>query len=303
MDDRIAVVLDTDIGPDCDDAGALLMLLQMERAGLCKIAAVTHCTSNIYGSACIDAICRYEGRPDIEIGTLMRKGVLDGPECMIYNREIANKYDNRFKSKSAPDAIKVLRRTVASHDKLLLISIGPFGNLADFLQSSPDEISPLSGVELAAAKIPLLVSMAARFEGGNREFNFFVEPKASATTLELWPNNIVFSPWEVGEDVITGRDMPQVLGEEHPVTLAYKLYSPQGRASYDQTAVMHALLPNSGLFTESAACTVSVDPITGDNSMVKSPDGKHKYIKKAVSADETAAFISTWMYGSGSFSL
>ena len=28
------IILDTDIGPDCDDVGALLMLLKLEKAGL-----------------------------------------------------------------------------------------------------------------------------------------------------------------------------------------------------------------------------------------------------------------------------
>ena len=72
------IILDTDIGPDCDDVGALLMLLKLEKAGLCRIAAITHCTSNPFGCGCIDAICRAEGRSDMPIGTLKRDGILYG---------------------------------------------------------------------------------------------------------------------------------------------------------------------------------------------------------------------------------
>ena len=79
------IILDTDIGPDCDDVGALLMLLKLEKAGLCRIAAITHCTSNPFGCGCIDAICRAEGRSDMPIGTLKRDGILCGFDDARYN--------------------------------------------------------------------------------------------------------------------------------------------------------------------------------------------------------------------------
>ena len=43
------IILDTDIGPDCDDAAALAMLNLYADQGLCRILGITHCTSNPYG--------------------------------------------------------------------------------------------------------------------------------------------------------------------------------------------------------------------------------------------------------------
>jgi len=57
----IQIILDTDIGMDCDDAGALLILLRLMEAQKCELLAITHCTSNPYGAMAINAIDRYYG--------------------------------------------------------------------------------------------------------------------------------------------------------------------------------------------------------------------------------------------------
>ena len=66
----VKIILDTDMGPDCDDAGALALLHKLEKLGEAEILAVMHCTSSIWGPGCIDAINTYYKRPDIPIGTL-----------------------------------------------------------------------------------------------------------------------------------------------------------------------------------------------------------------------------------------
>jgi len=297
---KIGVILDTDIGPDCDDVGALAMLLNTEKTGVCEVAAVTHCTSNPYGAGCIDAICTYMGRSDMKIGTLKRPGVLDGPECRKYNEYIAKNYQNRYpQGDGVDDAVRVIRRAMTQYDEILFISIGPFGNISDFLKSRGDDISPLSGIELAQKKAPRLVSMAGQLKGGGSEFNFYIESSASADTLDMWPGEIVFSPFETGVDVITGIGINDILGPEHPVSKAYTLYSPKGRASFDQTAVMHALFPDCGLFSESKSGVMSVDPADGSNSWRFCADGKHTYIEKAVPAEKAAEKIYALMCGKG----
>ncbi|NRF95128.1 hypothetical protein HQN89_30025 [Paenibacillus frigoriresistens] len=55
------VILDTDMGPDCDDAGALAILHALVDRGEAELLAVTHCTSNPWGAGCIDAINVYYG--------------------------------------------------------------------------------------------------------------------------------------------------------------------------------------------------------------------------------------------------
>ncbi len=293
------VILDTDIGPDCDDVGALAILLNAEKAGVCEIAAVTHCTSNPYGAGCIDAICTYMGRPDMKIGTLKRPGVLDGPEGRVYNEYIAKNYPNRYPDgEGAEDAVRVIRRAMAEYDEITLISIGPYGNISDFLDSGADDISPLNGVELARKKAPLLVSMAGRLKGGNREFNVYIEPKASANVMKKWPGRIVFSLFETGVDVLTGGDINERLGAEHPVAKAYTLYCRgEAHASFDLTAVVWALYPDIGLFRESVKGFLSVDENDGSNVWTECENGRHTYFEKAAPPELIAEKLDALMRG------
>ena len=39
------IILDTDIGIDCDDAAAIGMLLQLEEEGKCFVEGITTCTT------------------------------------------------------------------------------------------------------------------------------------------------------------------------------------------------------------------------------------------------------------------
>ena len=52
------ILFDTDIGGDCDDAGALAMLHRLCDLGECELLAVTACYASPYVAGCIDAINR-----------------------------------------------------------------------------------------------------------------------------------------------------------------------------------------------------------------------------------------------------
>lgn len=294
-DQKKIVIFDTDIGPDCDDVGALMMLLHMEQAGLCRLAAITHSTSSPFGCGCADAICRAEGRADIPIGTLKRGGVCCRFADGRYNEVISGLYQHRFSDGTeAPDAVRVIRKAMAENDEVLLIAVGPLGNIADFLQSGPDDLSPLSGVELARAKCPRFVCMGGMLSGNRREFNFIVEPDATRTVLSQWPTEIEFSEFFLGEDVVTGATLSQTLGRLHPAALAYALYSPQGRASFDQTAVYQAIFPENKLFRASERGRMSL----GENDTTvwtADPLGKHRWYDKAADKETIAAEIDAWM--------
>jgi len=292
---RWNVVFDTDIGPDCDDVGALMLLLNMEKEGLCTLSAVTHSTSSPFGCGCVDVICRAEGRDDVPIGTLKRGGVCCGFNDGKYNEVISGLYKNRFSGgREAPDAVRVMRQAFVENDEVLLIAVGPLGNIADFLQSGPDDLSPLSGIELARAKCPRFVCMGGMLSGDRREFNFIVEPEATRFVLANWPTEIEFSEFSVGADVETGATLSQTLGRLHPAALAYALYSPHGRASFDQTAVYQAILPENDLFELSERGWMSLDD---QNATVWAPDpaGRHRWFKKMQSKEAVGAVIDAWM--------
>lgn len=101
------VILDTDMGPDCDDALALSILHVMADKGEANILAVGSCVSDPYSAPTIDVINTYYGRPNIPVGALKQVGILAGP---YFTREIAQEFPNDIlNGRNAPDVISVYR--------------------------------------------------------------------------------------------------------------------------------------------------------------------------------------------------
>ena len=189
-------ILDTDIGPDCDDAGALAMVNELHNAGVVDLLCVTHCTTNPYGCGCIDALNRVYGNR-VPVGTLQRDFFLDGEECRRYNKTICENYENDYKNRPAPPAVRVLRETLAvSRDASVVIAaIGPLPNLYDLLYSGADDVSDLPGCALISKKVRRLVVMGGGFAAP--EYNFFSDAEASSRVCADWPGEIWFSTFEV----------------------------------------------------------------------------------------------------------
>lgn len=294
----ISVILDTDTGPDCDDAGALAILHNLAGKGEARILSVMHCTSNPYGAGCIDAINRFYGCRDIPVGTLKKEGFLIGPEYEKYNKYITENYENAYKSKSAQDAVELYRKTLYNYPdgSVDIIAIGPLINLAHLLESKPDEACEYSGMELVSKKIRRLVSMAGRFEVDENgvlpaEWNIFIDIQSAQKVFHNWPTPIVFCGFEIGESVITGKKLMEIDSDTNPVKKAYELYtSVEGRNSWDLTAVLYAIRGDCGFWELSESGNIQVDN-SGVTHFIRSKEGAHRYMKKVASAEAIATYL------------
>src|SRR4051812_44187889 len=105
----IPVILDTDIGPDCDDAATVAILHALELKGEAKILGMVCNTTSPWGAPCLDAINTYYGRADIPVGTLKGPGNPGGTKGWYgesFNRFITENYPNRLRyGTNAPDAV------------------------------------------------------------------------------------------------------------------------------------------------------------------------------------------------------
>ena len=98
MSNEIKILFDTDIGCDCDDAGAMAVLHELANQGECSILAVTHCCAGEYNAGCIDAINRYFGRPEIPVGMFHPEDHVVTQWRDVYARSVARRFPNRFSS-------------------------------------------------------------------------------------------------------------------------------------------------------------------------------------------------------------
>ncbi len=191
------IILDTDLCGDCDDVGALAILLNLDRLGYCKTLAVTYCLGNPWGSDFIQHELDWFGRGDIPYGKLMDYSYVN---LRAHDDRYIRPYFREFPRKErypAPfDAVRLLRRTLTENGDvkdITLCAIGPLHNIGLLFESGPDDISDKTGPELSAGKL----------------------------VLQNCPVPITFAGFEVGEHLFTGA--PQEAAQPgHPVREAYR---------------------------------------------------------------------------------
>ncbi|SFS87773.1 nucleoside hydrolase [Paenibacillus sp. BC26] len=294
----IRILLDTDIGPDCDDVGAVAVLHALEKLGEVRIAGMTHCTSSQWGAGCLDALNRFYGRGDIPIGTLTMPGFLDGDSGYAkYNKGITLGYPNRYQTEPAPDAVETMRKVLAEGEdgETVIVAIGPLINVMNLLESEGDLYSPLNGMQLVSAKVSMLIAMGGHFPAG-KEWNFEMHPASAAYVVAKWPTPIVFSGFEIGAPIHTGRSLTADLPDTHPLRKAYEWYVGEGetRHSWDLTAVLYAARGHHP-FWELESGTATVDAQTGANDWKHNPNGNHAYLKAITSPSLVAEVLDNLM--------
>ena len=109
----IPIILDTDIGPDCDDVGAISVLHALANNGETEILGIMCCTSSQWGAPCINAINTYYGRDYLPIGTYKKSGFLMESK---YNQYLGQHFPNQLKSgQDAADARELYRQLSLIH--------------------------------------------------------------------------------------------------------------------------------------------------------------------------------------------
>ena len=295
----IPVIFDTDMMGDVDDVGAVAVLHALADKGEVEILATGVCTKHPGSPLCLDALNRFYGRANLPLG------VVKGPAFLKKSRYadgIAKEWPHRFESvDDVPDVVKVYRKALAGakDGSVVLITVGQLTNVRDLLQSGADECSDLPGKDLVKKKVRTWVCMGGKFPGG-REANLVNDGKAAYVAIRDWPGTIVFSGWEIGQKIITGRGYAKVKGP-HAAKRAYFLFNKwQGRQSWDQTAVLYAGRGLDGglnkVWDLSPAGRMVIDE-EGVNGWKAEEGGPHRYLVEKMEPKEVAEVIEGLMVG------
>jgi len=289
---NIHIILDTDIGPDCDDAGALALLHILAKDKPVQLMAVTNCTSNPYGNGAIDAINRAYGQYDVPIGMYDKPGFLCDEVSKKYNKAICLNYENRFRNnQEAPSALKTLKNALrqVEDNSIIMIAIGPLNNMADLLRDAEGKL-------LVAQKVKLLVTMSISMSFV--EWNVEMDIPSAQKVFADWPTPIIATPAETGGKIITGVDFKD-MSKDHPVRLAYHLFNDgddsKGRSSWDLTAVWVAIEGPDPFFYLSESNDVYIDD-TGQAICTPNPEGKVKILHNKLPEDEIGRRLDDLWY-------
>ena len=292
----VKLIFDTDIGPDCDDAGTVALLHALADKQEVELLAMMSATSFEWGAGALDALNTYYGRPGIPVGALKDTGFLARSN---YSKYIAENYPNDLKSATnAPDATVLYRQILAGQaDKSVVIAaVGPLRNLRKLLESGPDNHSPLNGRDLVAKKVKELACMGGQFPSG-KEWNLEQDGPSSKYVADNWPTPIMFSGGEIGGGITTGARLFSDTPEANPVRKSYEISSEVGdigRPSWDQTAALYAV---RGLSTYWTAKTNGWAEVQGDgaNTWHASPDKGHSYLVRKIHSREMGRIIDDLM--------
>jgi uncharacterized protein (TIGR03067 family) len=139
--------------------------------------------------------------------------------------------------------------------------------------------------------------MGGKFPEG-REANLINDGPAAAYAIANWPTPIIFSGWEIGQEIMTGAKLHQA-PEGTPVRRAYELYNGlNNRQSWDQTAVLYAVRGLDGGLSDywdlnsDGYLHVNED---GSNEWRLQPDKNHVYLIKKMPPANVAKVIEDLM--------
>ena len=287
------VILDTDIGSSTDDLFTIEMAYRYEDEGRCKLLGIVVDREGEDYAALSDVMNTYFGHANVPIG-LERNGIKT-PRVFIDYRNLykltTGKGEPMFKQtvsdySTLPDGWKLYRQLLASQPdhSVSICSLGFVSCLTQLLASEPDDLSPLSGVELVRQKVKCLYLMAGVFTSSEEpEYNFLQAPEFAKKFFELWPRDVdaVFSPMEVGNEI---EYKPETVISDisrtdiHPIKQVYMNYNcDTGQRMWDPMTLIQAV-EGDAMFSLSERGIVSLTSKIG-TSFTPSATGNHRYQK------------------------
>ena len=299
QDAPVKIIFDTDIGGDIDDAFALALLHNFQDRGDCELLGVTVTNSNVAASKYVAAFNARYGRPNLPVGYSPNCRVTDSyPKKIVEQKSedgaLAYPVPEGFEPQ---DAVRLLRKLLADakDGEVVVVQVGAFYNLARLLETPGDDVSPLTGLELAKSKVRLVSVMGGAFAVDptaeayrkHREWNVICDIPAAQKFAREWPTEIVYSGYEIGDRV---RMSPVNLKNDYAgrsrilrdsfwawTTKNTKEGFDHKRPTWDLTSVLFVIRPESdrGYYALSEPGDVSFDD-EGETIFTPNPQGKSR---------------------------
>ncbi len=317
------LIIDTDLGYDCDDAGALAVANIMKNEGAVDVLAITHSVNKKIGAEAIRLINDYYNNSEIPIGIADRyaidtehffeefyakfhfderfPGWGEKPSFYkLFKNLNLSKYSN-IQFGSAKDVIA--NRLLETEDNgATFVCIGQANNAAEMLGNGSIMGKTITYRELFVKKIEKVVVMCGNFSeydgeyllGGlywRGEFNVLLDITSAKKLFEQTDLPIYVLDFNQGKDVLSGSGL--VNQADNPVR---KMYSAHGNEkkmdlpSWDIMTIMFASGKFDELFSISERGTVFID--NNGKTVFHKGGGNHHLIRRKVTASVFSEIIN-----------
>jgi hypothetical protein len=305
----VNVIIDSDLSHNADDAGDHAVLWALAARGEANVLAVIISATNDYSAATAQAIASYYGHPKIPIGAT--QGTIPGAygsTFSYYTQQVAQNFGFPGKTRNYyPDAVTVYRQALAGapDHSVYIVANGYYWALENLLLSTPDSISPLSGVQLVIQKVKQLVIAGGRFPDSfdNDHGNLSQDSDSANYLVSHWPVDLVWIPDDQVDLIMTG---PAANADDNtnPVKLAYDLYCSYGlycdavTPAWGQAALLYAIRggvgTNFSIGGQNGSTVVwgSNTSIPGRSIWSQSPNTHQGYLLRAVDSSVLAGILN-----------
>jgi hypothetical protein len=302
----VNIIIDSDMAPSVDDVGDHAVMWGLANRGEVNVLAEVCSSANDYSAPLMHAIATYYGHPNVLIGA--HKGstpTLENSATSNYTQQIVNRFgipgDTRA---NYPDAVTVYRQALANapDHSVYIVANGYFQPLQGLLQSQPDSISPLTGVQLVAQKVVRLVPGAGWFPSGS-EHNMRADADAAKFVYANWPVEIVNVGVESSLDVNTGPDFSSATTTD-PVKAAYIQFNGGNPVpGFGQLPLLFAVRGLGTNFTVpglNGQTTIEgfSEPTPGQDNWFSTPNVGHSYLAKQATAAQFQAILNPLLQSS-----
>ena len=267
----VKLIIDTDLGFDVDDVGAIAVANYLQDTGACEIVAVIYNTAFYKGIGGVDVVNHWFNRSTATLGSYRGQwgSSSDAQDAQdSYTSTVEHDFPSPVQNyDQVPDEVNAYRAALAAAENasIVIASIGEPTALRNILMAEP---------ELFAQKVKSIVYM----DGG---YNFGCGDSAGSGwspwlgstedcdgaaqyTVEHVPSTVAQYFTLNGEDETTGSRFNDGCGSG-PIKEAYQIWTNYGsRPSWDLMAVYFAVMGPGSLYSTANAQTTTVDYYGGE---------------------------------------
>ena len=291
----VPIIFDTDMDLDCDDAGALAVLHALMDFNEAKILGVIVDVPFEASAKCVMIINNYYNRPEIPVGLLEDTDIEKGKKYQLYRDakikikiKIRDYYTNKIvehfsskitKSQKIWESVNLYRHLLSTSEdhSVVIVAVGLLTALKVLLDSPPDDLSPLNGIDLVKLKVKKLVTMGiGRFPSAQAEFNWLMDWESARFIISHWPTDLVVQ--SNGTEFLTGNKLPIRTPESNPIRKIYETYlkSPRrGNSSWDLITALYGVRGSEPYLEEKKGYQLILEPELGRNHWV--PDENQEF--------------------------
>lgn len=227
-------IIDLDFCTDVDDVCAVRIATTLDKIGKIDLMAVMLNTTGENNISALHGLLSYDGYSSLPIGS----SSLNIPDTSPYWDDLSTFSPGNI---NVNDSVRLYRKILSKSDSsVTIITTGYLTNIAELMESGPDDISELTGEQLINEKAILYIVGGAFPEGFCN--NFFFEDESISAIKYIVDNckaPIYFVTSDVGGPISCGKSIQQDPNYRNdPVSIAlYDFGTTNGRAAWDPFGV------------------------------------------------------------------